>query len=288
MIDLAEAAAQLYGLPPEEFVRARAEIAARAKADGDKALAKAVSQLPKPTTAAWLLNQLVRDQPDQVSELMVLGDALRQAQEKLAGPQLRRLSRQRHEVIAGFTRKALAPARKAGRPVTADLSAQVQETLSAAIADPEAGQALLSGRLTKGLSYVGLGDVPLTGAVTTTVGRPRARAAEPDTAADLERRRRIREATAEVERLERVVGEATDGAADAQRVEDDACEEEAAATARVEELRRALAEAQDAQAKADAVVATASQARAEAVQRTDTLAEELAAARQALAQAQGG
>jgi len=88
-----------------------------------------VTQLPKPTTAAWLLNQLVRDQPDQVSELMVLGDALRQAQEKLAGPQLRQLSQQRHEVIAGFTRKALAPARRAGRPVTAELAAQVLQGL---------------------------------------------------------------------------------------------------------------------------------------------------------------
>ena len=258
MIDLAEAAAQLYGLPPEEFVPARSGIAAQAKEDGDKALAKAVTQLPKPTTAAWLLNLLVRDQPDQVSELIALGDALRQAQEKLAGPQLRQLSQQRHEVIAGFTRKALAPARRAGRPVTADLSAQVQETLSAAIADPEAGQALLSGRLTKGLSYAGLGDVSISGPVTTAATRPKARAAKADASAELERRRRIREATAEVERLEQAVAEATDGAADAQREEEEAREQEAAAAVQVEELRSALSEALKALAASEAVVASAS------------------------------
>jgi hypothetical protein len=288
MTDLAEAASQLYGLPPEEFVPARTDLATQAKADGDKALAKAVSQLPKPTTAAWLLNQLVRDQPDQVSELISLGDALREAQEKLAGPQLRQLSQQRHEVIAGFTRKALAPARKAGRPVTADLSAQVQETLSAAIADPQAGQALLSGRLTKGLSYAGLGDVSTSGAVSTATARPKAEAAKPDRSADLERLRRIREATAEVERLEQAMSEATEGADVAQRAEQEAREEVAAATARVDELRSALAEAQEALAASENVVASASEARAEAAQRTDALAEELSAARVVLAEARGG
>lgn len=288
MIDLAEAAAQLYGLPPEEFVPARSGLAAQAKEDGDKALAKAVTQLPKPTTAAWLLNLLVRDQPDQVSELIALGDALRQAQEKLAGPQLRQLSQQRHEVIAGFTRKALAPARRAGRPVTADLSAQVQETLSAAIADPEAGQALLSGRLTKGLSYAGLGDVSTSGPVTTAATRPKARAAKADASAELERRRRIREATAEVERLEQAVGEATEGADVAERAERKAREEVGEAASRVEELRGGLTEAREALARSEAEVATAAEARAEAAQRTDALAEELAAARDALADAQGG
>lgn len=286
MTDLTEAASQLYGLPPEEFVPARSELVARAKADGDKALAKAVSQLPKPTTAAWLLNQLVRDQPEQVSELISLGDALRQAQEKLAGPQLRQLSQQRHEVIAGFTRKALAPARKAGRPVTADLSAQVQETLSAAIADPQAGEALLSGRLTKGLSYAGLGEVTTSGPVTTAA-RPTARADRPDPSADLARRRRIREAAAEVERLEQAMSEATDEASEAQRAEEQGRAEVDASKERVEELRSALAAAQEALAGAEGLLTTARQTRAEAGQRTDALAEELAAARDALAQAEG-
>lgn len=286
MTDLTEAASQLYGLPPEEFVPARSELVARAKADGDKALAKAVSQLPKPTTAAWLLNQLVRDQPEQVSELISLGDALRQAQEKLAGPQLRQLSQQRHEVIAGFTRKALAPARQAGRPVTADLSAQVQETLSAAIADPQAGEALLSGRLTKGLSYAGLGEVTTSGPVTTAA-RPTARADRPDPSADLARRRRIREAAAEVERLEQAMSEATDEASEAQRAEEQGRAEVDASKERVEELRSALAAAQEALAGAEGLLTTARQTRAEAGQRTDALAEELAAARDALAQAEG-
>ena len=62
---LDEIAEELYGVPPEEFVAARTAARDRARAAGDKELAAAVAALPKPTTAAWVANLLVRRQPGE-------------------------------------------------------------------------------------------------------------------------------------------------------------------------------------------------------------------------------
>jgi hypothetical protein len=255
MPDLAEVAAELYAVSPEEFVDVRTEWVKRARADGDRELAAAVSKLPKPTTVAWLLNCLVRERPDRVRELITLGDALREAQKKLSGPQLRQLSRQRHDLIAAFTSMALGPAEDAGKPVTADLRGQVQETLGAAIADPEAGEALLSGRLTKGLSYVGLGEVEPGKAATPAKPPPKRKADKADKAdaqrAKAERQQRVDAARAEYEQRgadARAAAAELSGAIEA-------AERAAAAvdTARVraDDLRRSLAEAEEAVREAE-------------------------------------
>lgn len=287
MPDLAEVAAELYAVEPEEFVAARTEQVKQARSDGDRALATAVSALPKPTLAAWLVNTLVREQGDQVHELISLGDALREAQQKLAGPELRRLSRQRQELIAAFTSMTLAPAEKAGRAITADLTSQVQETLGAAVADPQAGQALLSGRLAKGLSYVGLGEVgPAAGDRPVLERRPRGEAADAKKRSDRQREQLIRAARAEVERAE---GEAvTIGARlhDAELDADRARTAVAAIAARVEEIRGSLGDAEQALTQAE----TDAQAAAERVAAAQQAADEAVAAseraRVSLAQAE--
>ena len=263
MRELADVAAELYAVPPEDFVAARTEHVKHAREEKNRALATAVSKLPKPTTAAWLLNVLVRERPAQVGELVALGDAMREAQQSLSGQQLRQLGRKRHEVLAAFTSMALAPAERSGRPVTADLSAQVQETLAAAIADPDAGQALLSGRLTKGLSYVGLGDVAPDDAAEHAPARQQTRSAagkrgsdeagEAKLRARAERERRQRQvAQAEVERLELAAQAAVQELAGARQEEDRARKELDTHHARVDELRAALADAAESLARARA------------------------------------
>ena len=77
--DLAEAAAELYALKPDEFIGARDERVQQARADGRAALAKAVAALRRPNQSAWLINQLARDQRQAVEELFSLGAALRAA-----------------------------------------------------------------------------------------------------------------------------------------------------------------------------------------------------------------
>ena len=169
-MDLDEVADELYEVPPEDFIALRTTRQDEAKAEGDKALAKEIGALPKPSTAAWACNLLVRSHREELEGLVELGGLLREAQENLAGDQLRALSSQRTQLISALTRQAAALARQAGRPVSTAVADQVEETLRAAMADPEAGEALLTGRLTSAMSYSGLG---------TTVARPDLRLVRP-------------------------------------------------------------------------------------------------------------
>lgn len=291
MPDLADVVAELYALPPEDFVAARTECVKRAREGKDRALATAASKLPKPTTAAWLLNLLARERPAQVGELVALGDAMREAQQNLSGAQLRQLGRKRHEVLAAFTSMALAPAERSGRPVTADLSAQVQETLAAAIADPDAGQALLSGRLTRGLSYVGLGDVgpdpsghSKPGRRTRPAAGQQRRSGEAAAAKERARAERQREAAqGELERLESRARAATRALEIVRREADGVRTEVDARRARAGELRVALAEAEASLAEAEADSAAAATREHDAQQQADEVDVALERARVKLA-----
>jgi hypothetical protein len=158
-VDLDEVADELYTVHPDEFIAVRTERQDRARADGDRELAKQIGGLPKPSTAAWVANVLVREHRGEIQGLVELGGLLREAQENLAGDQLRALNAQRSKLLGALTRQALAVAREHGHPVSTSVEAQVETTLRAAMSDPEAGEALLSGRLTSAMSYSGLGTV---------------------------------------------------------------------------------------------------------------------------------
>ena len=197
---LDEIAEELYGVPPEEFVAARTAARDRAKAAGDKELATAAAALPKPTTAAWVCNLLVRRRPEEVAQLRELGEMLRQAQVNLSGDQLRQLGQQRNQVVAALARQARGLAHAEGHDVSSAVADQVESTLRAAVVDPDAGEALAGGRLTTALSYSGLGPVDLSGAVATPVrsagaggspaGKPAGRKPDEDDGAEAAERRR--------------------------------------------------------------------------------------------------
>lgn len=161
---------ELYVVPPEEFIELRTSRQDQAKADGDKALAKVIGGLPKPSAAAWACNLLVREQRTEIEGLVELGDLLREAQENLAGDQLRALDVQRRQLLTALTRQARSLANGAGHPVSTSVATQIEETLRAAMSDPKAGQALLTGRLTSPMSYSGMG---------TTVVKPDLRLVHP-------------------------------------------------------------------------------------------------------------
>jgi hypothetical protein len=169
-MDLDEVADELYAVPPEEFIDLRKTRQDEAKAEGDKALAKEIGALPKPSAAAWVSNLLVREQRAEIEGLVDLGNLLREAQENLAGDQLRALDTQRRQLVTALTRQARALANERGHPVSTAVATQVEETLRAAMADPDAGEALLTGRLTSPMSYSGMG---------TTVSRPDLRLVRP-------------------------------------------------------------------------------------------------------------
>jgi hypothetical protein len=156
-MDVDDVADELYALPPEEFIAARKEREAEARAGGYRAAAKEIAGLAKPSTAAWVCNLLARYQPDEVAGLVELGGLLREAQEGLAGDQLRALDVQRRKLLAALTRQARGLAYQHGHQVTTTVAGQVEETLRAAMTDPEAGEVLVAGRLTTALSYSGMG-----------------------------------------------------------------------------------------------------------------------------------
>lgn len=142
---------RLYVLRPGEFTGARAEAVAAARAEGDRALARAVSALRRPTVAAWAANLLVRDQPEQADALLRLGEDMRQAQQGLAGARLRELTRQRRQVVGALARQAVRLSADAGQRIGAEAQRQVEETLHAVLADPDAAQRWAAGRLDRPL-----------------------------------------------------------------------------------------------------------------------------------------
>jgi hypothetical protein len=128
-VDVDEVADELYAVPPEEFVAARKAREDEAKAQGDKALAKEIGALPKPSTAAWVCNVVVREARDEIAALVELGGLVREAQESLAGDQVRALDVQRRQLIAALTRQARSLAYQRGHSVSTGVTTQVEETL---------------------------------------------------------------------------------------------------------------------------------------------------------------
>ncbi|MGY2128604.1 hypothetical protein [Blastococcus sp. SYSU DS0617] len=248
-MELDEVADELYEVPPEGFVELRKTRQDAAKADGDKALAKEIGALPKPSAAAWACNLLVREHREEIENLVELGDLLREAQENLAGDQLRALDVQRRQLVTALTRQARGLAAGRGHPVSTAVATQVEETLRAAMADPDAGRALLTGRLTSPMSYSGLG---------TTVSKPDLRLVHP---APRVGRSAAREKPAAPTK------EPGESAADRR-----AREQEDRRRAAEEKRRRELAEARAAAEEAEAAAGEAEAVLEEQRQRTDELA----------------
>ncbi|WAP51610.1 hypothetical protein OL239_17865 [Arthrobacter sp. ATA002] len=165
MAGTAEAAAELYALMPGEFTAARNRRAAEAAEGGDKGLGKAIRSLPKPSSAAWLVNMLCLHRTELISEVLELGAVLREAQNDLDQQQLRRLSGERQRLLRSVAREALSLAGQLGHPVSAAVGAEVEQTLWAAMTDADAAAAAASGQLVRGLEANGWDPVDVAGAV---------------------------------------------------------------------------------------------------------------------------
>ncbi|WP_445517604.1 hypothetical protein [Streptomyces sp. NEAU-174] len=151
-MDLDAVADELYALPPADFTAARDERAKDARTAGDRKLAERIRRLRRPTKAAWASNLLVRRRPDEAEQVLRLGEALRQAHQDLDGGQLRKLSTQQRQVIAALARQARELTAQAGQPIGEGAQREVEETLRAVLADPDAGQEWVRGRLAKPLA----------------------------------------------------------------------------------------------------------------------------------------
>src|SRR6478609_5462315 len=160
--ELLEIADELYGLSLPEFTPARD---AKAKELKGTPLAAAVKALRKPSTAAWVVNLLVRRETEQVEQVLSVGAALREAQASMSGDSLRELTRQRRQLTAAVTTQARRVAREAGTRVTEAVADQVEATLTAAMVDEQCGLAVRSGLLVAALSTTGLDPADVAAAV---------------------------------------------------------------------------------------------------------------------------
>ncbi len=157
----------LFARPPSEFTKARNEAAARARAAGERALAASIRALHRPTIAAF-----AHAHPEQVGQLLDLGQALRTAQEELAGPVLRELSAQRHRLVAALTAQARASAAEAGVRLGEAQLREVEQTLRAALAAVEVAAGRLSASIEEpAVLPTGTGHGPLEEASGKPPGR---------------------------------------------------------------------------------------------------------------------
>jgi hypothetical protein len=253
--------ADLYGLPLGEFTAARDALAKELRAAGDQEAADRVKRLPKPSLAAWALDQVARRRAAVVARLLERGEALREAQQDaLSGDAsaLREAGRDLAEEVGRVVAEAVEVFQEAGREPGAVQVERMKATLRAAAADPELGELLRRGVLVTDLEPAGFG---LDGVAEAPAPATRRRAAPGKVAVEVEAaRRELRRAQAEAEtaaararrRAERAEGaerralEARAEADNARTEAEEAAGEAEAARRRAEEVARQLAAAEDA------------------------------------------
>ncbi len=152
---LPEAVTELYVSGPDEFIKRRDELAARARSAGQAAQAKQIAGLRKPTRSAWIINKLIHSDPSVSAQLADLGEQLRAAQSSLDGAALRDLSLQRRQLIDALARQAFAVAGQPSPPAAA--RDDVTATLAAALADPQVADRVRAGTLDRAVHAEGFG-----------------------------------------------------------------------------------------------------------------------------------
>ncbi len=132
-------------------------MATEARDEGKRELASSLRKLRKPSVGAWLANLLVFEQRSDVEQLVQLGAELRSPRRKVDGDQIRKVSKEKGGTVSKLIRDARSIASREGQSISEAASLELEATLEAAFADPQAAKSLLGGRLCSGLHYSGLG-----------------------------------------------------------------------------------------------------------------------------------
>src|ERR1017187_8815394 len=154
---LADAVAELYEADPDRFTERRQELVTSAREAAQAAVAKQIAGLRKPTRSAWVVNRLVRADPQVASRLAALAAELR-AEPSMDGTRIRELTAARGRLVDELTRQALQVSDLPAPP--AALREEVTATLDAAIADPEVAANL--GTLVRAAHWAGFGLAPVS------------------------------------------------------------------------------------------------------------------------------
>src|SRR5436190_17561372 len=148
---------RLYGLPLDEFTRARDELARRVRQEGDAEGAAEIKRLRKPSVPAWVVNQLARQRELDMQRLVKAGEQLAGAQVEAIRAQkgdafveARRDEQRALEALAAGAREILAEAGRGAAAVD-----RVVATLRAGSLTEDGRALLKSGRLTEELEPPG-------------------------------------------------------------------------------------------------------------------------------------
>jgi hypothetical protein len=218
-VDLETATNELYALSPDEFIERRQQLVAEARGAKDRQLATQIGKLRRPTRSAWLINLLARQEPDDVTALLELGGALQEAQQRMAGDELRQLSAQRRKTVDALARRAVELGREQGYSAPDGATQEVSQTLQTALGDPEIAELVRAGTLTQAVTYGGFGPTDLASALgaslpTQAPRQPAKKQAplEPAPALDPKQRREAEKAAAEARERARAVRKAAEEA----------------------------------------------------------------------------
>ncbi|WP_026404127.1 hypothetical protein [Actinomadura rifamycini] len=171
-MDFSNAARELYGVDPDEFVETRTRLVREAKKAGDAALAKRIGGLRRPTVSAWAVNLLARAAAGDLGRLLDVGDELRAAW-GAGGGGLGELEGRRARSVDGLLREAESLAAGAGHPLRDQALREVEDTLQAATVDAEVAAEVRAGTLARPRSHTGF--VPAGFPVAPEGGEPRTR-----------------------------------------------------------------------------------------------------------------
>jgi len=270
---------RLYGLDRDAFVPERDAAAKRLRREGDREGAERLRALRKPTVAAWAVNRLARDRPQDVGSLLSSVDelGLAQAQAVKGDPGRFREAAEAHRgALEGLVDAAQRILEEADSASAATVE-RVRETLHAVSVDPQARELLRTGRLDRERQPGGLDALGLAGAVPVEETPAQTRRAAGEGAARIESRPRKRVArgaagpreAAGADRVRQAAVAAREEAQCRQAASREARDAVRAAERRAESARRHLDRVQAAAAKAEAAREEARIALAEAQRERD-------------------
>lgn len=169
--------ADLYGLPLDEFIPARTELERRLRKEGDRERAAAVKKLPKPSAAAWGVNQASRSQPQARRELLDASAELRDVQERLiagdaTAADLESATARQRTAIETLVDAAAGLLTSDGKALGDATLARVRETFAAVASDDELAELVEAGTVDRERQPSGLG-FPFGGEAATAGGSAR-------------------------------------------------------------------------------------------------------------------
>ena len=156
----------LYAMRPDEFVKARNDLARSMRKEGRRDDAARVAKLRRPSVAAWALNQVAREEPKLVDGLLDAGARLRKAMERAVKGDAtdvrpaQAAERAAADAVTSAARRRLDKTERQGTGVVAQ---RITNTLRAAVIDDTLAQQLRDGILDIDVesSGFGFGDLGL-------------------------------------------------------------------------------------------------------------------------------